>query len=981
MQPAVEALAFRCRAPGDKHRPAGTFQAAVWLVVCLLLAVPARANSPLLLAAYDGKLATVQKLLDAGAAADRDSIEGSTALMVAASRGHRAVVELLVQRGAKVDRQNDFGWTALMMAISQRKAAVARFLLEQGADPALAEREGRTGYDFAVATGFKDLAQKEIPWLLATGRQQVAKRLLTTPAGNNALETFHRVLELDPGNAQANRGLESIADGYLALAQRALQRRRQRRADGYVERGLAVIPGHPELLAIASPAVRAKYEAEAKRLAAAAAEKARLEREQREQAEAAEAERLARAEAAKLRQEQERARAAEAAAEAEWLARAEAEKVRRAQEQLAREKAEKVRLAQERLARAEAEKARRERERLAREQAERDRLERERLAREEAERVRQEQQRLAQEAEEKAQRERERAAREQAERAAADLLAKAQAREAAGDLAGGVGLAKEGLALAPGQPDLVAWLAGAEGELKRRSQRLAALLDRAGQQFQSGAWGHPPGGNAAESYQSALEIEPGNAEARAGLDKIADRYAERARREASEGQLRTAMATVAEALEAVGERAELRALSGDLNAKAEQLARLLNLGRQQLGRGQLVNPPGDNALDSYRQVLRAEANNTQAKEGMELVAEAIVRRVAEHDQEGNLKDAVALAKEGRQAFPEHPELRRRQADLQERAAQVADLLAKADDALASVPEGTPSAEAALLFRQVQSLDRSNQRAVAGIADLRDRYLASATKLVRANELEQSLVLLRAGIEALGDFPALSQLVRQVDATLESQRVAKARAQEAKKLLAAGRLEQGLDAAESGLKVLPSDPVLLDVRQQIYARLAEVEGRKAQVNKLLAEADAQWASASPGTPEADAVILKYRAVNSLDPRNMDALKALNKVRDAFMSEARAKESAGDLEGALRVVNSALGHFSSQPDIREFRDRLTERVATARANRERVAVLLAEARLRSSRFSGTLLDFQSEVRNLARAAQKDLELRWRSFSSQQ
>ena len=170
---------------------------------------------------------------------------------------------------------------------------------------------------------------------------------------------------------------------------------------------------------------------------------------------------------------------------------------------------------------------------------------------------------------------------------------------------------------------------------------------------------------------------------------------------------------------------------------------------------------------------------------------------------------------------------------------------------------------------------------------------------------------------------------------------------------------------------PTHAPLLEIRRQIYARLADNHGRQAQVDKLLAQAQAQWSNEQPGTPQVDAAIGKYRAVIELDPRNIEALRALNGIRDSYLAGAKVREQARDLDGAQHLLDSALVHFSSQPDLRAARDRLVALRATERANKERVAVMLAAAGTRTTKIGASILDFQTEVRVLERGAQRELE----------
>ena len=86
--------------------------------------------------------------------------------------------------------------------------------------------------------------------LLTRADAQVADLALTTPAGDNAFETYQEILTLMPGNGNALRGIYDLGGRYAELAETAAERGRRGTARIYYERGLALAPQHPALLAL-----------------------------------------------------------------------------------------------------------------------------------------------------------------------------------------------------------------------------------------------------------------------------------------------------------------------------------------------------------------------------------------------------------------------------------------------------------------------------------------------------------------------------------------------------------------------------------------------------------------------------------------------------------------------------------------------------------------------------------------------------------
>ena len=62
--------------------------------------------------------------------------------------------------------------------------------------------------------------------LLDQAEEAIAQDHLTYPADNSAYAIYMRILDMQPGQEDALRGLEHIVEQYIALAMRALERHR-----------------------------------------------------------------------------------------------------------------------------------------------------------------------------------------------------------------------------------------------------------------------------------------------------------------------------------------------------------------------------------------------------------------------------------------------------------------------------------------------------------------------------------------------------------------------------------------------------------------------------------------------------------------------------------------------------------------------------------------------------------------------------------
>jgi tetratricopeptide (TPR) repeat protein len=110
--------------------------------------------------------------------------------------------------------------------------------------------------------------------LLNTAAAALEQGQVDYPYRNSALDLYTRTLDLDPDNAEARRGLESIAEDYLAAALDAADARRFASAQSLLDRARLADPEHPgiapaaEQLKLLQGARRSALEIGARALAA-----------------------------------------------------------------------------------------------------------------------------------------------------------------------------------------------------------------------------------------------------------------------------------------------------------------------------------------------------------------------------------------------------------------------------------------------------------------------------------------------------------------------------------------------------------------------------------------------------------------------------------------------------------------------------------------------------------------------------------------
>ncbi|MFN7551886.1 MAG: serine/threonine-protein kinase [Pseudomonadota bacterium] len=108
-----------------------------------------------------------------------------------------------------------------------------------------------------------EAGQQDVAALLATAQEYVRTgivergRRLAAPPGDNAIDLYLRVLQVEPGNAAAQAGLRQIADYYESKSKAAFDRNSYAGSMVLAEEGLRARPGDPRLMKLVEDSRRA----------------------------------------------------------------------------------------------------------------------------------------------------------------------------------------------------------------------------------------------------------------------------------------------------------------------------------------------------------------------------------------------------------------------------------------------------------------------------------------------------------------------------------------------------------------------------------------------------------------------------------------------------------------------------------------------------------------------------------------------------
>lgn len=173
--------------------------------------------------------------------------------------------------------------------------------------------------------------------------------------------------------------------------------------------------------------------------------------------------------------------------------------------------------------------------------------------------------------------------------------------------------------------------------------------------------------SAANRYRQVGDLDPGNALARAGLERIAAQLARQTRELLAAGDLDAAAQTVDTMDEALAGHADIAGLRGELaQARSEQdgqLTHWLEEGRQALQAGRLE---GDNsAQQAFELVLDKDPGNAEAHDGLHQVARGWVLRAHAALEDDGIAAAGEYLLQATRLAPALPELEAAQVQLRE----------------------------------------------------------------------------------------------------------------------------------------------------------------------------------------------------------------------------------------------------------------------------------------------------------------------------
>ncbi len=151
-------------------------------------------------------------------------------------------------------------------------------------------------------------------------------------------------------------------------------------------------------------------------------------------------------------------------------------------------------------------------------------------------------------------------------------------------------------------------------------------------------------------FLSILQVEPRQAEAEAGVDRVAEALPGRVSALLDAGELESAALHLSTLRRLRPGHAGLSELEARLQSQRAVALLLVEAGRL-LEAGQLIEPPGENAAALYREVLREAPGQAEAQAGLARVESALIARASLAAEAGSYEESDRLLAEAGRLRP------------------------------------------------------------------------------------------------------------------------------------------------------------------------------------------------------------------------------------------------------------------------------------------------------------------------------------------
>lgn len=193
---------------------------------------------------------------------------------------------------------------------------------------------------------------------------------------------------------------------------------------------------------------------------------------------------------------------------------------------------------------------------------------------------------------------------------------------------------------------------------KEDQQTIFQLLQQAEADFKAGRLNSPKNQNALLGYRRILEIAPENSEAKQGIETILMHYITLAKKNLAKADTVNVEQNINDILSVDPDSVEVKTLRDELQqlkiskTQHQKVAQLLSQAERAFKAGNITRPVNKSALTLYRRVLKLDANNATAKQGIQKVERYLKSQFDKHLSATDFASAESVMKNIEKVMPQ-----------------------------------------------------------------------------------------------------------------------------------------------------------------------------------------------------------------------------------------------------------------------------------------------------------------------------------------
>ncbi len=351
--------------------------------------------------------------------------------------------------------------------------------------------------------------------------------------------------------------------------------------------------------------------------------------------------------------------------------------------------------------------------------------------------------------------------------------------------------------------------------------------------------------------------------------------------------------------------------------------KLLDAAGLAFSRGQLVEPPDDNALELYRAVLTRDPGNRTAERGVDRVADELLLQ-AEHAL--MVQDLVALASAvdaARAARPDHPRLEFFMTQLERERERLAGPGGSIRPG-SSPSEATPDAVA----------PRSDTSRVQGLVLLANERMSS-NRLVGGSDSAHAYLLSARRIDPAD--PGVQQSIAALAVLLQGN---------ARKAMSQGRLDEAGEWVHQAVALDVNRPEVAELRSEL--EIARLGTQREDRTRLFTLANQRIAQGRLVEPVADSARHYLDLLRASDPAYPGLPETSALLAGKALAESRLLVAAGKIGDAETMLKAANDSGAPATEVAALATEIAKARAAASPPRPAAALVLPENALNRTRF---------------------------------